>query len=329
MGCGASTHPAVPQPGIDPKRRCSSGATLPYPCYWTVWSAEDGVPDVEGSVFRLCVECHETHEDFQAVQELLDRTSSMQAEDALHIKKLFRVEDSRLWLQYGQGLTCIQEARAQREETSDEEDEESIEHALDTSQALSYAGSPSGSIGTSPGLILAETRSGTQQKRPLTTRVLPVLFRERLLKTSPVNEAYLWHGANRAAAHSIEKNGFNTSFAGDANGAVLGKGAYLAESSTLADKYATAGEDGLHAMLLVRACLGKVYATTRYTQWRGKRLVRAVSTRRIVRSGNYDSVLGDRSKAFNLNVREYCVANQTQLYPEYLILYERESLKDA
>ena len=40
-------------------------------------------------------------------------------------------------------------------------------------------------------------------------------------------------------------------------------GAYFAETSCLADKYAPAGPDGLHAILLVRAALGRVYVETR------------------------------------------------------------------
>merc|ERR1712014_339362 len=97
----------------------------------------------------------------------------------------------------------------------------------------------------------------------------------------------------------------------------------FAECASLADTYAPPGPDELHQLLLVRCALGRVYVAKRYTGWRGHKLVRLVSTGKLVRRGDYDSVLGDRNEAFNVDIREYCVANGSQLYPEYMILYRR------
>jgi len=154
--------------------------------------------------------------------------------------------------------------------------------------------------------------------------VLPEAYKGRL--STAANETYLWHATPRAAAEKIVAQDFKTSKSGSANGQVLGKGVYLAESASLSDEYAVKGPQGRYCMLLVRSVLGKVHATRRFSKWRGKKLVMTTFTTKLVKAGECDSVLGDRSLANRKGVREYCVANNTQLYPEYLILYNRQDL---
>jgi len=102
---------------------------------------------------------------------------------------------------------------------------------------------------------------------------------------------------------------------------MYGKGAYMAESITKADEYAEDEPggyyDGVFAVLLLRVCLGKYYYTTsRDTTAKDKLL-----------SGAYDSTLGDRAAAVN-TFREFVVYNSDQLYPEYVVLYQRQFAAD-
>ncbi|CAK9046213.1 V-type proton ATPase subunit B (V-ATPase subunit B) (Vacuolar proton pump subunit B) [Durusdinium trenchii] len=238
--------------------------------------------------FHNIVECGT--EEVSHVQEILNRTIFCPGEEpkGMKIEKLFRVEDSRMWNSYERSVACLSEARAQEDEPAD---------------------------------VIRTPHSGTLQAKPLTVRVAPDNFMGRL--RLECNEAYLWHGTDRASAENIIGHHFDMKRAGTVNAKALGRGAYFAETSCLADKYAPPGPDGLHAILLVRAALGRVYVETRYTKWRGGRLKRMVSAKHVVREGKYDSVLGDRKYAFNREAREYCVSNTGQLYPEYMLLYSR------
>ena len=65
-------------------------------------------------------------------------------------------------------------------------------------------------------------------------------------------------------------------------------------------------------MLLCRVCLGKAYYTTKRDPRCGD----------YVKSGDYDSTLGDRAKSVN-TFREFVVYDADQVYPEYVVLYSR------
>jgi len=284
---------------VHPRRRLSDPGVIEYPDYWHNRGNGD---------FQSCVECDVTDAEAMSLQKMLDQTvsenvtslsenvtsgsSTASGQRFFKIHRLIRVEDAKMWKQYEGSIKCISMAR--------EED-----------------------IVDSHGLMDLRTPSGTLQQNPWTTQAMDLNIRRRIRLDA--NETYLWHGTGREAAETISRQGVHSSKAGSANGAVLGRGTYLAESSSLADKYSRPGDDGLYALLLVRAALGKVYVAKQYSKWRGKRLVRMVSTTKLVRRGDWDSVLGDRNKAFSNNIREYVVANDTQVYPEYLILYSRES----
>eukprot|EP00913_Durusdinium_trenchii_P007865 g7381.t1 len=127
-----------------------------------------------------------------------------------------------------ESVACLSEARAQEDEPAD---------------------------------VIRTPHSGTLQAKPLTVRVAPDNFMGRL--RLECNEAYLWHGTDRASAENIIGHHFDMKRAGTVNAKALGRGAYFAETSCLADKYAPPGPDGLHAILLVRAALGRVYVETR------------------------------------------------------------------
>lgn len=131
-----------------------------------------------------------------------------------------------------------------------------------------------------------------------------------------LNEVYLWHGTGIRVALSIAQHDFNINLAGSNAGTMYGRGAYMTESSTKADEYAfdEPGEyyDGIFAMLLVRACLGKYHYTTSREPEAGDK----------VKAGECDSVLGDRAASVN-TFREFVVYDADQVYPEFVVLYQR------
>lgn len=138
-------------------------------------------------------------------------------------------------------------------------------------------------------------------------RASPELFGQC---SSEVNEHYLLHGTSPAGALGIIKEGFDLSRAGSRTGAMFGPGAYFAECSSKADEYAAQDDfSGMCAILCCRVCCGRLQ-------------------RRLGRScgealAGFDGVLGDREASVG-TYREFVVFSQQQIYPEYLILYERD-----
>ncbi|CAJ1430801.1 unnamed protein product, partial [Effrenium voratum] len=177
--------------------------------------------------FHNIVECGT--EELTHVQEIMDRTmyAPGEAPHRCKIQKLLRVEDSKMWNTYERSVACLAEARTQEARAE----------------------------------VIRTPHSGTECPRPLTWRVASDDFRSRL--RLECNEAYLWHGTDRKSAESIIGHHFDMKRAGTVNAKALGRGAYFAETSFLADKYAPEGQDGLRAVLLVRAALGRVYVETR------------------------------------------------------------------
>merc|ERR1740123_1004392 len=136
-----------------------------------------------------------------------------------------------------------------------------------------------------------------------------------------INEVYLFHGTFVRATMSIAKNDFRIDLAGSSTGTMYGAGAYLGESITKADEYAKDEPegyyDGVFATLLCRACMGKLYYTTKRDEEAGGK----------VGSGTYDSTCGDRSRAAG-TFRELVIYDNDQLYPEYIVVYQRVHARD-
>ena len=125
----------------------------------------------------------------------------------------------------------------------------------------------------------------------------------RNLETS---EAYLFHGASRAAICDIIRSGF------DIHKSKRGSqgrrpGIYLAERSQRADQYTDTdttkdGNESNRLMLVVRTSMGRTLrhvAGTEQTDW--------------------DTLVGGKDKRF----REFVKKDTSQLYPEFLIVYDR------
>eukprot|EP00929_Paragymnodinium_shiwhaense_P041667 TRINITY_DN21628_c0_g1_i1.p1 TRINITY_DN21628_c0_g1~~TRINITY_DN21628_c0_g1_i1.p1 ORF type:complete len:514 (-),score=83.84 TRINITY_DN21628_c0_g1_i1:108-1595(-) len=135
------------------------------------------------------------------------------------------------------------------------------------------------------------------------------------------NEIFLWHGTSPHGAAGIAADGFSTKFSGSNVGTMYGSGLYFAECSSKSDEYARDDKDGIYkglfSMLLCRATLGELlHMTAGGDKTHGM-------IRSAIESDEYDSVLGDR-KASVGTYREFVVYSGDQVYPEYLILYQRE-----
>lgn len=173
-------------------------------------------------------------------------------------------------------------------------------------------------------------------EKPLATSlrgatVLPALDRG-------VNEQWLFHGTSLEGAMGIAENDFRLDLTGCNAGTLYGKGIYLAENVTKSDEYGEgpkgpAGEQeamGFEVktppgpppelvrnsyILLCRSTLGEVFYTA-------EQRPNANALQKNCLAGHYDSVLGDRLK-INNTFRELIVYSDDQVYPEYVVKYER------
>ncbi|CAE7181244.1 unnamed protein product, partial [Symbiodinium pilosum] len=149
--------------------------------------------------------------------------------------------------------------------------------------------------------------------------------------TGSCNEWRLFHGTNVDASRGICGSNFRLALSGtgatwkepgEPKGSPLyGFGIYLAEMVTKSDEYADPLPDseedaGLHAMLVVR-CVGGRSNVVETNEIDKDRLKREVF------DGPYHSVFGDRVKTLGKPYREIIVYDKDQIYPEYLVLYER------
>lgn len=135
-----------------------------------------------------------------------------------------------------------------------------------------------------------------------------------------VNEVYLWHGTSLANAVGIVNSGFDLKLSGTGAGSSMyGSGVYLAECSSKSDEYCYEGsEPGVYCLLLCRAVMGQ-----NVTMPAGGPATHQ-GIKQLVSDGAYDSVLGDREAAVG-TYREFVVYSEAQIYPEYVIMYRRES----
>lgn len=131
------------------------------------------------------------------------------------------------------------------------------------------------------------------------------------------NEWRLFHGAARQACEAICADGFDPQFQG--RGAtykrrpLYGWGFYFAERSTKADEYAQ--DQGTCTLLVCRVVGGRPLVVPRDS-------VSEAELQRDVVGGPHHSVLGDR-EALGKPYREIVVYDHNQVFPEYLLTYQR------
>lgn len=171
------------------------------------------------------------------------------------------------------------------------------------------------------GAILASHKDDDEEL----TRFTPELCTEVATAKSPdafaplhadINEVYAFHGTSARSALRIAQEDFRIDLAGSSAGAMYGTGCYMAESCTKADEYALdeAGTcyDSIYAIIVARVSMGKYYYTTQ----------RDDLARHKALTGGYDSTLGDRASSVG-TFRELVVYDRDQVYPEYILLYQR------
>mmetsp|Transcript_90785 Transcript_90785/g.228314 ORF Transcript_90785/g.228314 Transcript_90785/m.228314 type:complete len:314 (-) Transcript_90785:35-976(-) len=129
------------------------------------------------------------------------------------------------------------------------------------------------------------------------------------------NEVWLFHGTKSFAAEAIVSNDFRVDLAGSSAGSLYGRGIYLAENCTKADEYSYPDRGGLYTMLVCRTTLGKVH-------YNAERLPDPRRCEDACCKGDCHSVLGDR-KACRGTFREFCVFDEDQVYPNYVVTYKR------
>ncbi|CAK9008045.1 Poly [ADP-ribose] polymerase tankyrase (dTNKS) (Poly [ADP-ribose] polymerase) (Protein poly-ADP-ribosyltransferase tankyrase) [Durusdinium trenchii] len=229
--------------------------------------------------------------DCQKVQELLDQTfqhkGTRDRKDRLPsrllVSQVIRMEHSRLWQRFERKKKDLA-ARVGRPPLISE---------LPGSGAVKTA------------LELPAFAAGPE---------LPAFLKEI---TRELNEAFLFHGSSPGGALGIGENGFDISRAGSSTGSMFGAGAYLAEASSKSDEYATEDPSGLFggklALLLCRTLLGNVFYITESNL---RRIQEALETH------SFDSILGDREAAIG-TYREFVVWDEAQIYPEYVVIYQR------
>eukprot|EP00928_Gymnodinium_smaydae_P041100 TRINITY_DN27828_c0_g1_i1.p1 TRINITY_DN27828_c0_g1~~TRINITY_DN27828_c0_g1_i1.p1 ORF type:complete len:532 (+),score=136.71 TRINITY_DN27828_c0_g1_i1:136-1596(+) len=134
-----------------------------------------------------------------------------------------------------------------------------------------------------------------------------------------INEFYLWHGTSPEGAAGITDTSFDLSRAGSTAGAMFGYGIYLAESCLKSDEYTKPDSRGWFPLVLCRATLGVV----KYCDAKDPFAVSSELEAACRPGGGSHSVLGDREKVRS-TFREFIVYDSHQVYPEFIIWYERQ-----
>lgn len=138
-----------------------------------------------------------------------------------------------------------------------------------------------------------------------------------------VNEFLLFHGTKPSACDNICKSDFMVSLAGTSAGSLYGPGIYFGENSSKSDEYATDDASGiykdLYAMLLCRVTCGRMLYTEEVSPDKQTLVDKCTS-----KGADFNSVLGDREKAKG-TYRELVLFNNDQAYPEYVVIYRRDT----
>ena len=149
--------------------------------------------------------------------------------------------------------------------------------------------------------------------------------REHRRLKEELNEVYLFYGTSPQNVMYIAHHGFPVTMSGDMFGYDFGEGAYLHEDASEADKrssddkkgYYQGYYQGYYAMLLCRVTLGAVQILQKPD---------ADAHLRVGPDKDFDSTVGsygDGHSGVGMLRREFVVTERSQIYPEYVIIYER------
>ncbi|KAM8882173.1 protein mono-ADP-ribosyltransferase PARP14-like isoform 2-T2 [Synchiropus picturatus] len=128
-------------------------------------------------------------------------------------------------------------------------------------------------------------------------------------KNGDAGEKLLYHGTSQDSCHSIMKNGFNRSYAGQ-NGTSYGQGCYFAVNANYSSSYAKPKTNGSKLMLVARVLAG-IYTVGHSTM--------KVPPPRNPRQPNelYDSLVDSQHQP-----SLFVVFHDNQAYPDYLIHFQ-------
>jgi hypothetical protein len=162
--------------------------------------------------------------------------------------------------------------------------------------------------------ILAELPPGEHSVEKLKTEGILEHLLTPTEKTT--NAAWLFHGTSEKGAAGIAEHDFRVDMAGSNAGTLYGNGVYLAESCAKSDEYAADDAEGLRRIIVCRTTLGNVLYSDENRPDVDLLVKQCVE-------GPYNSVLGDREKIHD-TFREFIVYDEDQVYPEFIVWYERE-----
>lgn len=134
---------------------------------------------------------------------------------------------------------------------------------------------------------------------------------------SDLVEHYLFHGTSPQGAKAIAETGFRRIMAGMNAGTAFGRGCYFAEASSKSDEYAQCDDENHYVMLLCRVVCGELFRLTQRDPSVALALAEALHANR------YDAVLADREAGAG-TYREFVIFDEECVYPEYILLYDRE-----
>ena len=126
-----------------------------------------------------------------------------------------------------------------------------------------------------------------------------------------VNERDLFHGTDPKYVDIICKQNLDFRLAGGRFGTLYGQGSYFARDAEYADKFASSDDDGNKYMFLVKVLCGK-WITGNGTFKRPPPIDPRDSS-----SDLYDCCVDNVD-----NPKIFCVFDQNQYYPSYLIRYK-------
>ncbi|CAH1787704.1 unnamed protein product [Owenia fusiformis] len=143
-----------------------------------------------------------------------------------------------------------------------------------------------------------------------------------------INECFLFHGAKPESVDGIVSQGPDSRLTVNS---MMGNGVYMAESSTKADQYADPKDQrsgGEKKMFLMRAQLGNIHVANEVYAFRRPPCVeygKGCNNKICSAHTPCDSVLAVKRPggAGRLLFREFIVYDNSQVYPEFLITYER------
>jgi hypothetical protein len=174
---------------------------------------------------------------------------------------------------------------------------------------------PKDRVDAKTGAILKDINENSGKSKPVLGRL-----------DDSVNEFLIFHGTKPSACESICQSDFMVNLAGSHAGSLYGPGIYFGENSSKSDEYASDDASGiykgLYAMLLCRVTCGRMFYTSDVAPEKQMLVEKCTSA-----DARFHSVLGDREKARG-TYREFVLFNNDLAYPEYIIIYRRETDKD-